>query len=52
MTREEFWRVARALKPGITRKQYNRWWQEFVAMKAKRAALKSSLKVVQGGRAD
>ncbi len=35
--RDEWWDVARKLKPGLTREQYDKDWDDFQARKAARA---------------
>lgn len=37
LTKDEFWDVARRLRPDLTREQFDADWEEFQAAKAKRS---------------
>lgn len=50
MTKQQFFRVVRQLKPGVTKSQYERMWASFIAAREKHYKLKASLRVITGGK--
>lgn len=51
ISKKDFWPVARQLKPGLTKKQYEAMWERFYAAMEQRAKVRASMKVIRGGRA-
>jgi hypothetical protein len=50
VTKRVFFRAVRTLKPDITKAKFDEMWKSFVAERDRHYALKSSLRVIDGGK--
>jgi hypothetical protein len=48
--REQWWEVARAVRPSLSREEFEAMWEANQRRKDQRAALRASLRFVPGGK--